>query len=220
MNRYYICRRLGTGVPLDPYYSELRQYAFDTYGIRPKHQIIAHTFEWCLIKYDVVPPRHNNFVANVVGLYVFPAGDLDRVLSSLTPAVRSAIRGQLTTMGLATQWIDNEINSIRDVIQFVAHSIQLSEQCEVVGAMPNGRPNAADFNLRGLTVAGLRLAVHIEAIPRILERMELMGIDTAWVQETTPIWRLVRRMQRHADDVTPRLQRNGKRWFYHDSEPD
>lgn len=221
MNRYYFCRRLGNGgvqPSPEPYYSELQRYVRQTYNLSPKQQVIAHTFAWCLMKYDLAQPQHDDVMANVPQVFSFPEGALDRQISELSDGVRNNISTKLQNVGFDVSWITGT-NTIREVLQFVAHCIQLSEQMEIVGALPQ-RPNAPDYNIRTLTVGDLINNLGNLHVLRIQERMETMGINTTWVTNSTPVWQLVRRIQRQDDDITPRLFGTNKRgrWFYHDSE--
>lgn len=214
MNRYYICRRLGNGVPGDPYNSELRQYVQDTYEIKPKQQVISHTFPYVLHKYDLTQPQHDDVVANVPQIFSFPAGALDRELSSINAQQRTAIRTRLENAGFDMSWVTGG-NTIREVLQFIAHSIQLSEITEVDGPL-SIRADATSFNIRTLAVGD----VPAEVRQRLGRRLEEQGIDTSDITLSTPLWQVVRKFQRMADGVTPRMvgERVKRRLLYHDAE--
>lgn len=214
MNRYYVGRRVGTGTNGDPFNSELRQYIQDTFGIKAKQQIIAHTFSWVLHKYDLTTAQHDDVMANVPQVFAFPQGALDRELGSIPAAQRNAIRTRLENAGFDMSWVV-AANTVRDVLQFIAHSTQLSEAVEVDGPLPT-RAVATGYNIRTMTVGD----IPAQARQRIADRLQSQGIDTGDVTLATPLWQVIRKCQRMEDGITPRLVGNRikNRLFYHDAE--
>ena len=210
MNRYYVCRRIGTGVPGTgtPFDGELRPYVQANFGVYPKQWIIAHTIPWVLCKYDLTQAQHDAAMAAIPQCFSFPETALDNPLSSIPASRRNAINNKLTSVGFDTSWITLS-HTIRDVLQFIAHSIQLSEWANVQIANNN-------FDIQTKTVADVPSALR----QRINDRLTELGIDTSSITLTTPLWQVVRLIQRQADGVTPREFGVGirRRWFYHDDE--
>ncbi len=214
MKKYYIGRRVGDGTHLNPYNSELRLYIQTNYGVRPQQQIISHTLPWVLHKYDLTEAQHSDVTANVPQVFAFPPGALDRELSTLSAVQRNAISSRLVAAGFDMSWATGT-NTVRDVLQFIAHSIQLSECTEVEGPL-NTPADATRFNIRTMNVGD----IPADARQRIATRLQERGIDTSDVTLATPLWQVVRKIQRMDDGLTPRLMgtRIKQRWFYHDAE--
>lgn len=209
-NRYYICRRIGTGVTPTPYNSELRQYVQDTYGVQFKQQAISHTIPWVIMKYDLTQAQHDDVMLNVPQCYSFPQTALDNQLSTIDPTRRQAINAKLTEMGFNTSWVVPLTHTVRDVLQFLVHSIQLSEWADVQISNQN-------FDIQTKTVGD------IPASRRTMVAIHLtnLGIDPSGIPTTTPLWQVIRMVQRQNDGVTPRyFGTKMRRWFYHDIEAD
>lgn len=209
MNRYYICRRVGTGIPNtgSPFTSELRVYIQNTYGIKAKQQVIAHVCPFVLMKYDLTQAQHDDVMANVPQVFSFPSGALDRTVSDIPLADRNAINNKLTAMGFSTGWITGA-TTVREVLQYLSHSIQIAEWLNVQISNQN-----FDIQKTVGDIPAARRAI-------LAERAASLGIDTSGVTLTTPIWQVIRLFQRQADGITPRLigTRHKTRVFYHDSE--
>lgn len=210
---YYICRRLGSGTYNDSYYSEMARYCRVNYNIPPLKNIIAHTFNWCLMKYDLSQAQHDNAMANLTGIFSFPVGALDTLVGDMPAQTRANINNKLQAIGFDTTWIDGT-NTVREILQCIAHSIQLSEQCEIEGQLTT--PAAAqNYNIRTLRVNDIPQ----QARQRINQKLQAVGIDVSDITSTTPLWRIIRKIQRQADEVTPREFGTIKksRWFFHDA---
>jgi hypothetical protein len=200
--RYYICRRIGSGTSADPYNSELRAYLRETYPAAPHflQQIIAHTCPWVLMKYDLDATTHAA-VMTLTGIFAFPAGVLDRPVTDFTTAQRNAIRNKLEAAGFSFAWATNA-TTIRQILEYLAHTIQLSEWADIPIA-------AANFDTRK-TVADVPVA----ARQRIAGHLADLGMDLSGFTLTTPLADIVAALQ---------LRRFGsaaRRWMFHDPEAD
>ena len=203
MKRYYISRVIGNGTHETPYTSELRRYIYANFPNEPHFikQVMpsGNIFGWCLHKYDLSQSAHDAVMANLTGIFSFPEGALDRQLSTILPNIRNAIRNKLEAIGFDFGWA-TLTNTVRDVLEYIAHSIQLAEWAEVTILNKN-------FNLNK-TVAD----VPVEKRQLVNQHLQDLGVDTSWITSTTTIKEMVARVQ---------LNRYGtklKRWFFHDED--
>lgn len=208
MKRYYIARRIGSGTQEDHYTSELREYLYANWPGEPKflQQIIAHTIPWVLHKYDLSQAAHDDVMASLTGIFSFPEGALGRPLSEIPANTRQAIRGKLEAIGFSFAWA-TLTHTVRDVLEYVAHSIQLSEWADV-------QITAANFDTTK-TVGDIPIA----ARQRIAQHMADLGISTDGITLSTTIGQALRMVQ-HQPDGSPRLFGRARRrpWFYHDED--
>ena len=205
--RYYICRVIGNGTHETPYNSELRQYIQDTYGIKFLHQAIhAPWCMWCVIKYDLTQAQHDDVVANVPQLFWFPQGALDRQLSEIDITRRQQIKIKLENIGFDFDWATLS-HTIRDILKYLHHSIQLASWAEV-------QITSKNFDM-STTVAHIPLAKR----QLIAGHMQDLGIDTSWITPSHTVNDVVTKIMFHSDS-SPRLFGTVKRrqWFWHDED--
>jgi hypothetical protein len=200
MKRYYICRRIGSGTSLDPYNSELRVYLRETHPTAPRHlqQVIAHTCPWVLMKYDLGAATHLAAMTALPGLFSFPAGATDRLLSALPGPQQLAIWTKLAATGFGIGWIDSS-TTVRRVIDYIAHSIQISEWAEVPLASCT-----LETTLGGLSTA---------ASARVSEHLQDLGINASALTASS-------RLQDVVALVQQQCALRQQRWFHGDEEAD
>lgn len=207
MKRYYIGRRIGSGTREDPYTSELREYLYANWPNEPRmlQQVIAHTFPWVLHKYDLSDAAHAD-VMTLTGIFSFPEGALDRQLRDIPLARRTAIRDKLEAVGFSFGWATLD-NTVRDVLEYIAHSIQLSEWADA-------QILAQNFDTKK-TVGDIPVA----ARQRIAQHLNNLGIDTSGITLTTTLHDAAKMLQRRSDGSL-RLFGTIKRrpWLFHDED--
>jgi hypothetical protein len=206
--RYYIAGRVGDGTQDNPYNSEMRVWLRENLPDEPKHlkQVIAHTIPWVLHKYNLGQAAHDSVMASLTGIFSFPGGALDRPLSDIPANNRQAIRGKLESIGFSFGWA-TLTHTIRDVLEYIAHSIQLSEWADVQIA-------AANFDTNK-TVGD----IPAEARQRIAQHMADLGIDTDGVTLSTTIGETLRMVQRQPNGSLRLFGTASKRpWFFHDED--
>lgn len=209
MKRYYINRVIGNGSHETPYNSELRQYIRDHWPNEPHflfQAIYAPWCMWCVMKYDLSDAAHADVMANLTGVFDFPSGALDRPLSAIPSAKRQAIRSKLEGIGFDFAWATTS-NTIRDVLKYLIHTIQLAAWAEVAISNKNFDVNK--------TVAD----VPQEKRQIVNQHLQDLKIDTSWITATTTIGEIVRKIQT-TDGTTPRLfgTLRRKQWLYHDED--
>jgi len=195
-------------VQLDPYTSELRNYLYANWPDEPHfiQQVIAHVFPWCIHKYDLSQPAHDDVMANLTGIFSFPAGALDRIVADIPQTIRTAIRDKLDVIGFDYTWITDQ-TTIREILSNLFHSIQLAEWADVQIANKN-------FDLNK-TVAD----VPAEKRQLVNQHLQDLGIDTSWITLSTTIREIISYVQT-TDGVSPRLfgRIKRRRWFYYDED--
>lgn len=174
MKRYYICRRLGNGAGDNPFYSELRVYIQANYPSEPRfsQQIIAHTIPWVVMCYDLSDVAHTNVMASLTGIFSFPSGALSTQVSDILVAKKTAIQNKLTDMGFEFTWATG-VTTIREILEYLCHSIQLSEWCNMQILAQN-----FDINKRMSTM-------RIVERYKIVRHLTNLGIDTGWIAGDT-----------------------------------
>ena len=201
--RYYISRIVGNGTHETPYTSELRDYIYANWPNEPHFikQVMpsGNIIMWCFHKYDLSQACHDDVMANVPQAFAFPEGALDRQLSSIAPNLRNAMRNKLEGIGFDFGWA-TLTNTVRDVLEYIAHSIQLAEWAKVTISNKNFDLNktAAD--------------IPIEKRQIVNQHLQDLGVDTSWITSTTTIKEIVARVQLN------RYGSNFKRWFFHDED--
>jgi len=211
MKRYYITRVIGTGIIGDSYRSELRRYIQDNWPAEPhfiKQAIHPNVLMWCIMKYDLSDPAHTDVMANLTGIYSFPAGALDRELGTLDATVRLDMRTKLENVGFNFDWATGT-NTIRDVLKYVFWSTQLASWADVeISAVTNFD---IDSEVRDIPPAKRQ---------NINTHLEDLGIPVNWITGTTTIREIVNRVQFLDDGTTPRMFGRKKRqqWFYVDED--
>lgn len=182
--RYYIGRRLGTGSDEAPYYSELRRYIQSNHPteLHFSQQVIAHTFPWVLMCYDLSDTAHNDVVANVAQVFSFPSTALSTPVSNISVERRTAIRDKLEGIGLEFTWATGA-TTIREILEYIAHTIQLSVWGETQIASGN-----FDINK---TVG----SIPVDKRNSIQAHLVNLGIDTSWISGSTTIKEVVDKVQ-------------------------
>jgi hypothetical protein len=185
VKRYYITRRIGTGVPgaEDPYRCELMQWLIDNgHNIQPIKIVISHTFPYVLTKYDLTDAVHASAVTALPNMFAIPPGALDRTVGNLTVQQRNAIRNRLTLMGLSSAWVvDN--NTVRDICNYIARSVQFSEWLDV-------QISAGSFDTLK-TVADISTV----RLQKVVSKLTALGIDLSWVTGSTRISDICNKIQ-------------------------
>jgi len=205
--RYYICRVIGDGTHETPYNSELRVYIQEHWQIKfLKQAIHPVALMWAVMKYDLTQARHDDVMANVPQLFSFPSGILDRPLSEIDATRRLAIRTKLENIGFDFDWA-TLTNTVRDVLRYLFHSIQLASWAQVPITSKN-------FDM-STTVADIPVAKR----QLIAGHMQDLGIDTSWILGTHTVNDVVTKIMFHSDS-SPRLFGTIKRrqWFWHDED--
>ena len=205
--RYYICRVIGDGTHETPYNSELRQYIQTHFGIKfLKQAIHPNALMWAIMKYDLTQDQHDEVMANVPQLFSFPQGVLDRELSEIDPARRLAIKTKLESIGFDFDWA-TLTNTVRDVLKYLFHSIQLASWAKVPITNKNFDMNTI---VSDIPIAKRQL---------IAGHMQDLGIDTSWITPTHTVNDVVTKIMFHSDS-SPRLFGTIKRrqWFWHDED--
>lgn len=208
--RYYICRVIGDGNHGTPYTSELRQYIRVNWPDEPHfifQSIHAPTLMWCMMKYDLSQAAHDDVMANLTGIFAFPAGALDREMRDIQPNIRNAIRNKLENIGFDFDWVTLD-NTVRDVLKYVIHTTQIASWAEVVISNKN-------FDLNK-TVGDIPVAKR----QLVNQHLQNLGIPTGWITLSTTIGQVIKKIMFLDDEVTPRLFGTIKRrqWFYHDED--
>lgn len=219
MNRYYLAPMSSEPLPNGKtrYWCPLEVYLSGAIRVRPKKAIITPIFSWAMVKADLSSVQHAEVMSSVAGVVPLPIGLLDRPVSELTQAQRSAVASQFAAMGLSSAWIA-PTNTVREIIQYIAHTIQLADWAQ------DG--TAADENAVRTALESGQLDIRTHAwsdLPvrrrnLILQHLADLGI-TQTPNLATPLWQVVRYVQRQNDQQTPRtFGRLARRWFYHDAE--
>jgi len=215
MKRYYICRIIGTGnilvEPPDAYRSEMADYLRNNWPDEPKAIRLAihpNVLMWCVSKYDLSQAAHDDVMANLTGIYAFPQGALDRELGSIDPTLRANMRTKLENIVFNFAWATGT-NTIRDVLKYLFHSIQLASWAQVqITAI-------GDFDFD----------TEVRDIPQakrqnINGHLQDLGIDTSWITGPTTMRQIINRVMFLEDSITPRLfgKIKKRQWFYHDED--
>jgi hypothetical protein len=145
-------------------------------------------------------------MANLTGIFSFPAGALNRELRDIPLATRTAIRDKLESIGFEFTWATLD-NTVRDILEYVGHSIQLAEWADV-------QISSANFNTNKIVGD-----IPQEKRQLVNRHLQDLGIDTSWITLSTTIRDVVRHVQT-TDGVNPRLfgVRKQLRWFYYDED--
>lgn len=177
--RYYVCRRIGAGTEDDKYRSELRKYIESNYPIY-KHirQIVTYTSIVALMKYDLPLAVHNDIVVNVPELLVIPEGALNNELNTVSPTKRLEIKTKLENAGFDFTWA-TLTNTIKDVLKYIAHTIQMSVWVDIIILAQN-----FDINK---TVSEISVAKRQKVAQHLID----YGIDTSWITGATTMGEIV-----------------------------
>lgn len=157
--RVYIGSRLGDGNET-PFYSETERWALLNLGLRTDgvRQLISP----CLaVTVDVLDTTNaqNNQITNAVQCVEVLDSQLNNAWGSFGAGVQNAIVTRLNALGFDTSWIV-PTNTMREVLNYVYDSVQLSEKCSVVaGALMLGGDFNAASRLFGDLTAGQKTAV-------------------------------------------------------------
>ena len=162
---------------------------------------------WAVMAYDLSNEAHTAVRANVVSIFSFPSGSLDRTVGSLPVEKRFAIRIRLESLGVEFAWATSS-TTIREILKYLIRSIQIASWAEVP-------INAANFNLNR-TVGYIPVA----ARQRINIHMHDLGIDTSWITLAHTIGDVVHKIQRHRSDGSMRLfgTINRNQWLFQDTD--
>lgn len=153
MKRYYLCRRIGDGSDGNPYRSELRTWIYENYPEYHRRdsstnpifrQYICHTSPLAFMVWDLRDDVHAAAMA-ALQCYSFPAVGVNTTYGSLSLVVRSGIATRLTAIGLDASWIDAS-TTIGEIMEYLAHSIQLSEWLDVNISQFSIRQNIQDLS--------------------------------------------------------------------------
>ncbi len=183
MKRYYICRRLGDGY-IDPFRLELKVYKEANHPTEPKHirQLLSHRFPWVLMCYDLSDTAHADVMANVPNIFSFPSSALSTPVNQIPEVKRIAIQNKLTTIGFEFSWA-NGTTTIREILEYIAHSMELADWCNVFIANNNFDIHKT---ISTVNVAGRnKLSLHLDNI----------GVETGWITGSTTIKEIAQRMR-------------------------
>jgi len=125
MERYYICHRSGSGTFDDPYFSEMQKWMNVSHSIGATFNFVAHTHPFAVMKYDLRDEIHNT-VTGSLNVFVIDE-DLDQRVSQLPTRRRTQIENELTNRGYSGNTVVNRSSTIKDVLKFFIHNIQISE---------------------------------------------------------------------------------------------
>lgn len=207
MKRYYLSRRIGDGTHENPYNSELREYIRQRWPNEPKSikQVIAHTCPVVLHKYDLSQVVHDDVMASLTDIFAFPEGALDRQLATISTVVRSAIQYRLERAGFYFSGF-TLTNTVRDVLEYIAHSIQLSEWADV-------QIGAKNFDVRK-TVA----EIPVTARQKIAKHLANLGIDTSGITLNTSIGEVAQMVQKSGAALRTYGRLKKRPWLFYDED--
>jgi hypothetical protein len=187
MKRYYICRRLGTGIPgaNDPFRSELYFWLNANYPEQRhySHGWWGHVWAWCIEAHDLTTQAHDAAVLAIPSLYFFPEVALDSTVASIDVTRRNALSAKLDSAGFDLLWVTGA-TTVREVLEYIIQSCQIAEWLDI-------QIGSKAFDIRNKTVGNVPSAKR--AI--ITDKATQFGVSLTEVVLTTPVYQVVQRFQ-------------------------
>lgn len=130
MSRYYLSRRIGTGIPgaEDPYRCESMDWLNRNFSGQQNSPsgFVGHVWGWTLRPYELTPEAHTALLAALPNTYALPDLPLTTRFLEMPPAVTNELVSKLDTSGFDMTWT-TPATTLGDVVSYVLLSCQIAE---------------------------------------------------------------------------------------------